>query len=252
MYTASSIKGSAIEARDGAIGTVKDFLFQDNSWAVRWIVVDAGTWLSSRQVLLLPSQVGAVDVKRRQFDVRLTRQQVKDSPPIETEQPVSRQMEKDLHRYYQADPYWGAVYNPVGVMAMPGVVGVPPLAPPAPPEGLVEDFPRGEGDPYLRSVEAVTGYHIHARDGEIGHVDDFVIDDAGWRIPQLVVDTKNWWPDKKVLIPTSTVRDIVWDDKLVYLALSRGQIKDGPIYDPSRPISRIGEEREPRLRSRMR
>jgi hypothetical protein len=252
MYTASSIKGSAIEARDGTIGSVKDFLFQDTSWAVRWIVVDAGTWLSSRQVLLLPSQIGAVNAQRRQFDVQLTRQQVKDSPPIDTEQPVSRQMETDLHSYYGADPYWGAVYNPVGIMAMPGVVGVPPLAPPERPEGLVEEFPHGEGDPHLRSVEAVTGYHIHAQDGEIGHVDDFVIDDAGWRIPLLIVDTKNWWPGKKVLIPTSTVRDIVWDEKLVYLTLSRGQIKDGPVYDPSRPITRIGEEREPRLRSRAR
>ena len=252
MYTASSIKGSAIEARDGTIGSVKDFLFQDTSWAVRWIVVDAGTWLSSRQVLLLPSQIGAVNVQGRQFDVQLTRQQVKDSPPIDTEQPVSRQMETDLHSYYGADPYWGAVYNPVGIMAMPGVVGVPPLAPPERPEGLVEEFPHGEGDPHLRSVEAVTGYHIHAQDGEIGHVDDFVIDDAGWRIPLLIVDTKNWWPGKKVLIPTSTVRDIVWDEKLVYLTLSRGQIKVGPIYDPSRPITRIGEEREPRLRSRAR
>ena len=252
MYTASSIKGSAIEARDGTIGSVKDFLFQGTSWAVRWIVVDAGTWLSSRQVLLLPSQIGAVNAQRRQFDVQLTRQQVKDSPPIDTEQPVSRQMETDLHSYYGADPYWGAVYNPVGIMAMPGVVGVPPLAPPERPEGLVEEFPHGEGDPHLRSVEAVTGYHIHAQDGEIGHVDDFVIDDAGWRIPLLIVDTKNWWPGKKVLIPTSTVRDIVWDEKLVYLTLSRGQIKDGPVYDPSRPITRIGEEREPRLRSRAR
>ena len=135
---------------------------------------------------------------------------------------------------------------------MPGVVGMPPLAPPERPDGLVEEFPRGEGDPHLRSVEAVTGYHIHARDGEIGHVDDFVIDDAGWAIPLLIVDTRNWWPGKKLLIPTGTVRDIVWDDKLVYLTLSRGQIKDGPIYDTSRPISRMQEDIAITRRSRAR
>jgi hypothetical protein len=116
----------------------------------------------------------------------------------------------------------------------------------------VEEFPHGEGDPHLRSVEVVTGYHIHARDGEIGHVDDFVIDNADWAIPLLIVDTKNWWPGKKVLIPTGTVRDIVWDDRLVYLTLSRSQIKDGPIYDPSRPISRMPEETEVLRRSRPR
>src|SRR5262249_36862424 len=104
-----------------------------------------------------------------------------------------------------------------------------------------------------RSVEAVTGYHIHARDGEIGHIDDFVIDDMGWTIPFLIVDTKNWWPGKKVLIQSRAVRDIVWDERLVYLTLSRSQIKEGPVYDPSRPLSRIAEESEaPRRRSRSR
>ena len=252
MYTASSIRGFSIEARDGTIGTVKDFLFQDNGWNVRWIVVETGSWLSSRQVLLTPSQIGAVESKPRRFDAQLTKQQVKDSPPIDTEQPVSRQMESDLYTYYGADPYWSAVYNPAGIMAMPGVVGVPPLAPPERPEGLAENFPHGEGDPHLRSVEAVTGYHIHARDGEIGHVDDFVVDDVGWTIPLLIVDTKNWWPGKKVLIPNSTVRDIVWDDRLVYLTLSRDQIKEGPLYDPSQPLSSIADESEAPRRSRSR
>jgi hypothetical protein len=251
MYTAASIKGFSIEATDGAIGSVSDFLFEDTSWTVRWLVVDTGGWLSGRKVLLTPGQAVKADSAGRRFHVSLTKQQVKDSPDIDTEQPVSRQMESDIYGYYGADPYWGSVYNPVGVMAMPGVV-VPPLSPPERPEGLVEDFPRGEGDAHLRSVKAVTGYHIHAKDGEIGHVDDFVIDDTDWTIPYLIVDTRNWWPGKKVLIPTNKARDIVWDDRLVYLSLSRDQIKSGPLYDPSRPISSIAVESDIPRRSGLR
>jgi uncharacterized protein YrrD len=252
MFTASSITGFSIEATDGTIGSVSDFLFEDRNWAIRWVVVDTGNWLSGRKVLLTPRQVAQAEAKKRRFRVNLTKQQVKDSPDVDTEQPVSRQMETDIYGYYGADPYWGSVYNPTGVMAMPGVVGVPPLAAPVLAEGLVEEFARGEGDPHLRSTRAVTGYHIHARDGEIGHVDDFVIDDEGWAIPYLIVDTKNWWPGKKVLIPTSSARDIVWDDRLVYLALSRGEIKNGPLYDPARPLSRIAGESELPRRSRSR
>jgi hypothetical protein len=252
MYTAATIRGFSIEATDGAIGSVSDFLFEDTSWTVRWLVVDTGGWLSGRKVLLTPGQAIKADVAGRRFHVNLTKQQVKDSPDIDTEQPVSRQMESDIYGYYGADPYWGSVYNPVGVMAMPGVAGVPPLTPPERPEGLVEDFPRDEGDPHLRSAKAVTGYHIHAKDGEIGHVDDFVIDDTDWTVPYLIVDTKNWWPGKKVLIPTSTARDIVWDDRLVYLSLSRDQIKNGPTYDPSRPLSRIVPESATPRRSKLR
>jgi hypothetical protein len=250
MFTASSIKGFSIEATDGTIGSVSDFLFEDSNWTVRWVVVDTGTWLSGRKVLLTPRQVADADAKQRHFRVNLTKQQVKDSPDIDTEQPVSRQMESDVYGYYNADPYWGSVYNPVGVMAMPGVVGVPTLAAPVPAEGMVENFPRGEGDPHLRSVSAISGYHIHATDGEIGHVDDFVIDDDGWAIPYLIVDTKNWWPGKKVLIPTGSARDIVWDDRLVYLALSRDEIKNGPVYDPSLPLSRLSGDIPRQSRSR--
>ena len=69
----------------------------------------------------------------------------------------------------------------------------------------IADSRRNDDDPHLRSIEAVTGYHIHASDGEIGHVEDFLIEDADWSIRYLVVDTKNWWPGKKVLISPRSV-----------------------------------------------
>jgi hypothetical protein len=93
--------------------------------------------------------------------------------------------------------------------------------------------PRRNDDPHLRSIEAVTGYHIHASDGEIGHVEDFLVDDAGWGIRYITVDTKNWWPGKRVLISPRSVREIDWADRLIQLDVNRQKVKDGPPYDTS-------------------
>jgi hypothetical protein len=98
-------------------------------------------------------------------------------------------------------------------------------------------------DVHLRSVEAVTGYHIHASDGEIGHVEDFLIDDADWSIHYLIVDTRNWWPGKKVLISPRSAREIDWTDKLVNLDVDRQRVKDGPEYDPSITVDHAYDEK---------
>ena len=148
--------------------------------------------------------------KNREFSVKLTKQQVKDSPEIDTDRPVSRQMETSVYDYYGWSPYWGTGFYMGGYGYMPGVDG---MASPLPGsrgarERRLPTAQRPRTMPHLRSVEAVTGYHIHASDGEIGHVEDFLVEDADWSIHYLVVDTKNWWPGKKVLIsPRSARRD---------------------------------------------
>src|SRR5471030_1282550 len=89
LWNAASLKGYAIEASDGRLGTVSDFLFDDASWLVRWLVVDTGKWLSGRKVLLPPTVLGHLDEKREQFSVRLTMQAVKDSPDIDADPGVA-------------------------------------------------------------------------------------------------------------------------------------------------------------------
>jgi hypothetical protein len=106
LRNASKINGYAIVASDGHLGTVSDFLFDDVSWLIRWLVVDTGNWLSGRKVLLPAFALGHLDAERREFSVRLTRQQVKDSPDIDTKRPVSRQMEANVYDYYGWSPYW--------------------------------------------------------------------------------------------------------------------------------------------------
>jgi len=240
---ASTIHGYTIAASDGPIGTVSDFLFDDRSWLVRWMVVDTGKWLPGRKVLLPPFVLGHPDIMAREFSVRLTRQQVKDSPEIDTDRPVSRQMETHVYDYYGWSPYWGdGLY-----MGGYGYVGGALVAPPSmgPRQHAAEEIAAArqfDGDPHLRSTAAVTGYHIHASDGAIGHVEDFLLGDADWSIRYLVVDTKNWWPGKRVVISPRSARDIDWGHRMVNLKVDRQKVKDSPTYNPSTPVDRAFED----------
>jgi hypothetical protein len=241
LWNASAINGYAIAASDGRLGTVSDFLFDDSSWLIRWLVVDTGNWLSGRKVLLPPSALGHLDEKKQEFPVRLTMQQVKDSPETDTDRPVSRQMETSVYDYYGWSPYWGTGFYMGGYGYMPAGMAESPYLGLTRHEAEIADVRHREEDQHLRSVEAVTGYHFHASDGEIGHVEDFLVEDADWSIHYLVVDTKNWWPGKKVLISPRSVQEIDWTERLVSLDVDRQRVKDSPAYDPSTTVDRAYE-----------
>jgi hypothetical protein len=242
----SQFKHYAVHASDDAIGTVSDLLFDDATWLIRWLVVDTGNWLPGRKVLLPPSSLAHVDYFGRHFSVRLTKQEVKDCPDVETDRPVSRQFEASVYKHYGWSPYWGTD-SYLGINDYGGGrVGASVLSRPYPEllqrERKLDDAERERDDPALRSVEEVTGYHVHASDGEIGHVADFLVEDDDWSIHYLVVDTKNWWPGKKVLISPLSVRTIEWDDRLVNLGANRQKVKDSPAYDSSMTIDPIYEK----------
>lgn len=251
LWNAASINGYAIEASDGRLGTVSDFLFDDASWLARWLVVDTGKWLSGRKVLLPVSALGHLDQKKEQFSVRLSMQQIKESPDIDADRPVSRQMETHVYDYYGWRPYWSTgldmgAYGYLGGMTY--LQGAMPASPSPAVRGREEmiataNAQRDDGDPHLRSVAAVTGYHIHAVDGEIGHVEDFFVEDADWSIHYLLVDTRNWWPGKKVLVSPHSIQAIDWTHKLVNLSVDRQAIKVSPAYDPGMIIDRAYERK---------
>ncbi len=236
LWDSAEIRGSVIRASDGEIGHVDDFLFQDLTWRVRWLVVDTGNWLTGRKLLLHPSSLGRPDADLREFPVALTRRQVEESPEIGTDQPVSRQMEMHLYDYYGWDPSWADHFFPNGAMASPFI---PPLYVASAPDPVVPGTaPVPTGDPHLRSAESLTGYLIAARDGEIGDIRTFLIEDGSWGIRYLVVDTGRWLPGRRVLIVPSAVRGFDWAQKLVHLDLTCAQIKESPAYDPATPLDR--------------
>lgn len=244
LWHASAIKGYAIQASDGAIGAVSDFLFDDVSWRVRWLVVDTGHWLSGRKVLLPPSVLGRGHADDRVLSVHLTMQQIKDSPDVDTERPVSRQMETSVYDYYGWSPYWGSGSYLGGYGFIPGAAMISPyLEERSRPAQRFHDAEVEREDVHLRSVATVTGYHIHASDGEIGHVKDFLVDDADWSLHYLVVDTGNWWPGKTILVSTRSAGEINWSDRLVNLGVDRQQIMNAPAYDPSTTIDPAYDEK---------
>ena len=228
------LRGHAIHATDGEIGRLRDVYFDDRSTLIRYFLVDTGTWLSGKRVLLAPAAVGGVDSERQEIVTGLTRQQVEDSPPGDTEPPVSRQQELALHTYYDWEPYW--TVPPLGGSFAPfWGIAMPPDARPGD-DRVAEEIAareREQSDPHLRSAREVQGYHVAALDGEIGHLEDLFIDDRGWAIQLLGVDTGNWLPGRKVVISPRWLRAIDWGRRTIEVDLSRQQVKDSPEYDPT-------------------
>ena len=226
QHSLRSIIGCAIRAMDGDLGKVHEFYFDDATWTIRYLVAETGNWLLGRKVLISPVAMGKLDVKAREFSVNLTCDQVRNSPDIDTERPVFRQHEAQLHEYYQWPQYWEGGYL--------GTFGITPF--PVFENSMEKEStpPDGRDDPHLRSTRQVTGYHIHATDGEIGHVDDFIVDDGNWALLNLVLETGTWLSGRKVLIPPAWIKNVNWDDTSVYLDHSRESVKNSPEFDLSK------------------
>jgi hypothetical protein len=224
LSTGLDLKNFTIVAEDGKIGHVSDFLFDDKSWLIRWMVVQTGNWLNGRKVLIHPSSITNVDHPGRAIRLALTMDKIKNSPDISTDEPVSRQMQYSLYGYYGYDPYWGGGIYPGGLGFIPPHMQHP---------GTVADvLEAGEGDPDLRSISAVVGYHIQATDGPIGHVENFLVDEQSWHIAYLAVATKNWWPGQHVLVAPVAVQKISWLEANIDLDLTRERITTSPVWLP--------------------
>jgi sporulation protein YlmC with PRC-barrel domain len=198
-----------LEATDGEIGKVKDFYFDDGSWTIRYLVVTTGEWLSERKVLISPHALVQHSWASGIFRVNLNREQVQNSPDIDTDKPVSRQQEEELANYYPWQPYWGTGFYQGGVW------------------GIIPS----NGDQHLRSCKEVMGYHIQTADGDVGRVNDFIMDDTTWQISYLVVDTYNWIGGKKVLIAVRHIQEVQWENSKVVADMTVDTIKNSPAID---------------------
>jgi uncharacterized protein YrrD len=232
--------GYKVRGREGDIGTVHDIYFDDATWGVRYLIVDTGPWLFGRRVLVAPEAFGQPSTTDQSLPTTLTKEQVESSPDIDLEKPVSRQEEEKLHDYFGWSHYWIAVPGPVGAGTATGTAApLPPPVPTAPSQAdVAREEVRPEGDPHLRSVKEVTGYHIQATDGEIGHVEEFLIEDVAWRVGYLVIDTRNWLPGRNVLIYPDWIDRISWNTGEVHVTVTRQQVKDSPEFDPKKAPTR--------------
>jgi len=226
LRRASELHGWAIGTRDGDIGHVADVYLDDHRWAVRYLVVDTGQWLPGKRVLILPRLVSGVDPVGRKLQTALTRRQVKLGPDPDRARPVSRQHETELRHCYEFPSFAVTVGASVA------------LAGSAPGERR-----RPGGDCYLRSVRAITGYYVHAQDGDVGHAEDILVDDAAWTVRHLLVSIGNRWPNRRVLVPVGWVARLSWDAGAVDVSLPGEAIRLAPEYDRVSGISATQEAR---------
>jgi sporulation protein YlmC with PRC-barrel domain len=219
LRNVKDLRGYAIRATDGVIGKVDDLYFDDEDWAIRYLVVDTGGWLAGRKVLISPLAIGQPDWLERVLPVSLTRAKVEHAPDIDTTKPVSRQHETTYFGYYGYPLYW--------------LGGVGPG--PTPTEQAPDDC-------HLRSCHTVTGYHVHAKDGDIGHVADLLVDDQTWAIRYLIIDTSNWWIGHKVLVGPQWIDNVSFPDAKVSVDLTRVAVKTAPPYDAAVQLDRQREQ----------
>ena len=242
LKSVKGLTGFTIGATDGDIGRVDAIYFDDESFTVRHLVVDTGGWLGGRKVLVSPMALRGIDWFGGRIEAALTKAQVEKSPLIETDRPVSRQHEAEYYRYYGYPSYWTGPYL-WGAYPCPYPLLAPDLGTTFEQEWHWAQENGTGDDPHLRSSAVVIGYHIAATDGDIGHVEDFLVDESTWAIRYLVVDTSNWWLGKKVLVSSEWVTSVDWNESLLHVALTRELIKTSPECDPSGPVPRDYEVR---------
>ena len=206
LYRMEKLIGLSIQAADVEVGKIKDIYFDDHLWAVRYLVVDTGRWLDGPEVLIPPITVQGIDWDKRTIQVRLTRRQVRTSPHVDTDKPVSRQHDVDFFDYHGYPCY--------------------------------RSGPRALADPHLRSANDVIGYHLRTTSDSVGHLEDFLVDDASWSIRYIVVDTRSWSPGKHVVIPPQWISGLDWADKTVVVDVARDMVQGAPEYDPATDFSR--------------
>ena len=249
LFSAKELKDFHPAAQDGEIGRVRDLLFDDQRWGIRHLVVATGGWLSGRDVLISPHAVEGLDRARRRIGVALRRAQIEDAPGLETHQPISRQHERRYYDYYGFPYYWagaglwGEAAAPMAGVGLAAPLPAPEIVsdPAARTTAAAEAEPQTDG--HLRSCAEVTGYDIAARDGHIGHVDDFLFDDRSWEIRYAIVDTRNWLPGRLVLISPQWIDGIDWATREARVRLTREAVETGPPYDRERPLEVDDESR---------
>ncbi len=242
LKTLLEMRGYRLRAVDKDLGSVDDFYFDDRLWKIRYLVADTGNWLPGRSVLIGQEALEPSDGEEKVFPVKLTSAEIEDGPGIETDLPFSLQKEKELRLFFKWREYWDddVFIQPAGFtpMSVPGGEAIDLSLK----EGM-KSSAQLNGNPHLRSANEIQGYYIRALDGEIGHVEDFIVDDTSWAIRYLVVDTHNWLPGKKVLVSYQWVNSVDWNKQTVEVAMTRETIEGSPEYDPDKPINREYEVR---------
>ena len=238
----NNLLGYTVKGTDGEIGKVEEFYFDDRTSTIRYMVVKTGGWFSGKKVLISPEAFQKPEWESKTFPLNLTQEKIKNSPDIDTDKPVSRQQEELMRGYYSWPSYYDYGYGGFGYWGL-GMWGYPAVRQSEVDKetNQMKATKHTHDNPHLRSTHEVKGYDIHATDGDIGEVEDFIIDDATWKIHFLVVETGNWFSGKKVLISPQWIKNVKWQEEEVTINHSKDEVKSSPEYDSSQPVNETYE-----------
>jgi hypothetical protein len=240
LWNASALNGYPIQATDGTLGTVADLLYDESDWAIRWLVVDTGEWLSGRRVLLPVAVLGQPDPQSFHLPVNLTMRQVEESPDVDDSEPPSKGIGTRIREHYEIlrgeDHFlWG------GDDGHPPDV-IPPDQPPQSATASPAELQGARRDVIVRGISEIAGDLIEATDGDIGHAEDFLVDTALWQVRYLIVHTSSWWPGEKLLVSPLSINSIDWAQSVIHLDVSRQKVRSGPSYVATEAIDGAFEE----------
>jgi sporulation protein YlmC with PRC-barrel domain len=222
-----------IKTKDGKIGYTRDFLFDENLWVIRYLVADFGKLLTPERILIPRVFIKSPLLEDKLFISVLSQAEIDNCPRPEDHMPISRKYEEEIYKHYNFDPYWSTAFlGTAGSFYPPRPINIPS-----------KDLNEEDLDTSLRSFKEVEGYHVHASDGNIGHIEDLIIDEDDWQIIYAIVDTSNWLPwSKKVLLAIDWMRKISYVKREVKTNLTIETIKNAPEYKPADIIDEVYEK----------
>jgi PRC-barrel domain len=229
--SAINLIGFRMEARDGEIGKVEEFYFHDDTWTIRYLIVKTGNWFREKEVLISTVALIKGSELPGVFPVNLTMDQIRTSPDIDTQRPVSRQHEVALYEHYPWQNYWGSSFYTGGIWDIGNnnpVVDEPYV------QG--SSYKQPEDDQHLRSTRQVTGYQIQCTDGEFGQVTDFIIDDDAWKIRYLLIKMHPRIGMNSVLLPVRFIIELQWLTSKILVDMTIEVLKNSPQIDPTKII----------------
>lgn len=234
------VKGFKLAAEDCTFGRVKDFLFDEEHWTVRYMAADTGRWIPHRKVLVSPVSLGKPDWESQEFSVHLTKEQIKEQPELPADAPVTRVYEDQRHKTYDYPLYYkvGSHYA-WGYGTIPASLLDAPSAPAGEPHRSEPPQSR-----MLHSLEEVRGFSIVNTEKEkLGSLDDLVMDDETWTIRYLSVHLKQSGIDQTVFFAPNWFDLFDWENGRLMSSFSKESVLASPKLDPDIPLSRTYEEK---------
>jgi hypothetical protein len=225
-----SLTGYNMVATDGEIGKVIEFFFDDEIWFVRYMILKTGDWLHGRKVLISPDALKKTSWETGVFSVNITKEQVRDSPAIDTDKPVYRSQEIELYAHYDWESEWGSQFYDGGSMGESNPVPIPDR------EILTAvdkaDI-RSNDQLHLRSTAIFLKFKIQATDGAVGPLVDLVMDDQSWKILYLVAEIPGLPGKTKILIAVDHIRKIEWDLAIVFVDITLAAVEGSDLFKES-------------------